>query len=73
MAYFVVFYRVGRSTWLLADEQTIPNSYESFPVMYQRKERAERAAAEFAKEYKPFGDSRCETKVVEVTVTPPEN
>lgn len=68
MTYFVVFYRqTGFEVWWLADQRSIENTYQNYPVMWQTREKAEGWAAGFRKE---CGDGY-ETAVVEITVTPP--
>lgn len=69
VTYYTVFYRFkGTKVWLPADRRSIPNSYESYPVLYEGRERADRFASDFEK----AGDEKYEARVVEVTVTPPE-
>lgn len=70
MTYYVVFYRFkGTDIWLPAEQQSIPHSYESYPVLHEARNKAEAFAAKFSNE---GGDNKYEVRVVDVTITPPE-
>ncbi len=61
MKFFYVLYRsVGTCPWWFAEMNSVRNTYQSYPTMYQVKETAEARAKELAK------DSAYETKVVEI-------
>lgn len=65
--YYIVLYRFkGTDIWMPADERSIPHTYESYPVLYEYRERAERFATEFVK----TGGDRYETRVDEITIDP---
>lgn len=67
--YYVVYFRHANGPWSFADQQAVANSYESYPVMYMTRARAEAWAAEFRKVSGPGH----ETRVVPVTITPPKD
>lgn len=67
MTFHVVCYRRGDSRWFFADQRAVENSYESYPVLYMTRERAEEYATEFR-----AADPDCETRVVPIEIKLPE-
>ncbi len=68
MTYYVVFYRVrGAKDWMFADQHSIPHTYRSYPVLHEDREWADVFAVAFVN----TGGAGYETRVVEVTITPP--
>lgn len=75
MTYYVVVYRwIGSPLrprgWDFADQRAAENSYESYPVMYTNRARAEKYAAEFLAERAP--GEKYETQIIPVEIDFPE-
>lgn len=67
--YYAVFYRQHGSGWSPADQRGHDGDYETYPVLWVSHRRAE----EWANEFRHQAGPGCETRVVDVTITPPKD